>query len=111
MQPDGYALVWDAQRASRLVRDFAEGRSFDDYRDDVMFRSAVERQLQIIGEALSRLSRVDPETAATLPELRSIVGFRNILVHGYAQVDDEVVWRIIHDDLPLLERNLTGLLE
>src|SRR5680860_320174 len=92
MQPDGRALVWDAIRASRLVRTFVEGKSFDDYCHDVVLRSAVERQLTIVGEALNRLSSVAPDLAGALPELRSIIGFRNVLVHGYAQVDDEIVW-------------------
>lgn len=57
-----------------------------------MLRSAVERQFIIVGEALSRLDKLDPEVAAAVPDLRQIVGFRNILVHGYAQVQNDRVW-------------------
>ena len=59
MQPDAPALIWDARRAAGRVLDVVAGRSWDDYQQDVMLRSAVERQFQIIGEALNRLSKVD----------------------------------------------------
>lgn len=88
MRPDPKAYLWDALRAAELVRGFARGQSFADYQSDVMLRSAVERQFEIIGEALNRLSKADPEIASRIPELRRIVAFRNILIHGYATVDD-----------------------
>lgn len=106
MHPDGPALVWDALSAVELVRDFTDGKSLAKYRDDIMLRSAVERQLGIIGEALNRLSRVDPEAAATIPDLRRIAAFRNILVHGYAQIDDDTVWKVVTERLTALETAL-----
>ncbi|WP_246584938.1 HepT-like ribonuclease domain-containing protein [[Mycobacterium] fortunisiensis] len=66
-------------------------------------RSAVERQLEIVGEALNRLSKVDKELSAKIPELARIVAFRNILIHGYTDVDDALVWQVITDKLPELE--------
>ena len=111
MHPDGPALVWDALSAIKLVRDFTEGKSFGVYREDVMLRSAVERQLGIIGEALNRLSRVDPETGSKIPDLRRIVAFRNILVHGYAQIDDDAVWKVVTERLASLETTLREVTE
>ena len=55
-------------------------------------RSAVERQLEIIGEALNNLRRLDADMAASIPEVHRIIGLRNVLAHGYAVVDDNVVW-------------------
>jgi uncharacterized protein with HEPN domain len=105
MHADARKLLWDARRAAERACTFTRGKAFDDYRADDMLRSAVERQLEIIGEALNRLSRVDPETARAIPELGRIVGFRNILVHGYASVDDRIVWGIVDAQLgPLLGR-------
>jgi uncharacterized protein with HEPN domain len=52
-----------------------------------MLRSAVERQFEIIGEALSQLAKIDPAVAARIPDLRRIVGFRNVLIHGYDRMD------------------------
>lgn len=57
MQPDAPALLWQARSAASLIRDFVAGRSWEDYERDPMLRSAVERQFQVIGEALNRLGR------------------------------------------------------
>jgi uncharacterized protein with HEPN domain len=110
MHADAPKLLWDARRAVDRVVRFTHGKSFADYQADDYLRSAVERQLEIVGEALSQLRRVDPETAAKLPELSRIVGFRNILIHGYASVDNKLVWGIIESDLDQLRRTLDALL-
>ena len=102
MQPEAPALIWDARRAAGRVLEFVADRSWDDYQQDVMLRSEVERQFQIIGEALNRLSRVDSATADRVPELARIVAFRNVLVHGYAQIDDALVWEVASTRVPEL---------
>lgn len=67
-------------------------------------RSAVERQFEILGEVLNQLSRLDPDMAENIPELPRIVAFRNILIHGYASVDDRLVWGVVESRLePLLD--------
>ncbi len=75
-----------------------------------MLRAAVERQFEIIGEALSGLKRVDPAAAAAIPDLARIIAFRNILIHGYASVDDRLVWGVVESDLPALRSALDRLL-
>lgn len=92
MRPESPAFIWDAKRAASLIRQFISEHALTDYLDDPLLRSAVERQFQIVGEALNRLSRTDPNVAGEVPDLARIVAFRNILVHGYATVDDEIVW-------------------
>ncbi len=76
-----------------------------------MVRSAVERQFEIIGEALNQLSRADPTLAARVPDPRRLVAFRNILIHGYATVDDNIVWDAATTRLPELSAVLTRLLQ
>jgi len=111
MQPEAPALIWDARRAAGRVLEFVADRSWDDYQQDVMLRSEVERQFQIIGEALNRLSRVDSATADRVPDLARIVAFRNVLVHGYAQIDDALVWEVASTRVPELTDVLAGLLD
>lgn len=75
-----------------------------------MLRLAVERAFAIIGEALVQLTRLDTTLAARITESRSIIAFRNILIHAYAQVDDRIVWGIIQTKLPVLVREVTALM-
>lgn len=110
MRRDPRSYLWDALRAADLIVEFVRGRTLVDYESDVLLRSAVERQFVIVGEALSQLSRADAELAGRVPELGEIIGFRNILVHGYAIVDDEQVWHTI-DDLVALRAALRGLID
>ncbi len=110
MRRDPRAYLWDVGEAADAIASFTQGRSFDDYSGDLMFRSAVERQLAIIGEALSQLARVDQALAARIPELRRVIAFRNVLIHGYDRIDNAGVWRIVEADLPLLRRHAADLL-
>jgi len=109
MQPEAPALLWDAGNAARLIATFISGRSFSDYKADPMLRSAVERQFEIVGEALNKMSKVDPQTAGQIPDLRRVVAFRNILAHGYAVVDDEIVWQLATQRLPELAKVVASL--
>jgi uncharacterized protein with HEPN domain len=88
---------------------FTEGKTFEEYSADPMLRSAVERQFEIIGEALTQFQRRDPVTAKRVPEHRRIISFRNVLIHGYASVDDRIVWGVLQRDLPRLLESLEEL--
>jgi uncharacterized protein with HEPN domain len=110
MHADAGKLLWDALRAAERVMRFIAGKTFADYENDELVRSAVERQLEIIGEALSQLRRGDLATAAQLAELPRVVAFRNILIHGYATVDNKLVWGVIETDLDTLRDSLQRLL-
>jgi uncharacterized protein with HEPN domain len=110
MQRDPASFLWDARQAADAVIAFTRGRTGEDLQKDLLLRSAVERQMEIIGEALSQLSRLNPALARQVPDLSRIIGLRNILVHGYAQVDPARVWRIIQENLPELRATLDRLL-
>ena len=110
MHPDAGKLLWDAQQAAERVARFTATKSFADYEADDFLRSAVERQFEIVGEALNQLSRLDPATAATIAELPRIVAFRNVLIHGYASVDNRIVWGVIEGSLSSLRASLSRLL-
>jgi uncharacterized protein with HEPN domain len=66
--------------------------------------------MEIIGEALGQMARKDPETAGLIADLARIIAFRNILIHGYATVDDQVVWGVISTRLPTFRATLRELL-
>jgi uncharacterized protein with HEPN domain len=76
-----------------------------------MLRSAVERQLMIVGEALNRLRKIEPEFLASITDSRKIIAFRNILVHGYDVIRNEVVWGILDSDLSTLTAEVSALLQ
>lgn len=75
-----------------------------------MLRAAVEREFEVIGEALAQLHKTDPSLASRITDLRRIVNFRNLLIHGYADVDDKLVWNIVETKLPTLKREIESLL-
>lgn len=95
-------LLFDVLESGRSIRGWCAGRSFTEYEKDRQFRRAVEREFEIIGEALNRLSQAEPELAARITELPRIVGFRNRIIHGYDTVDDATVWGVIEAHLPRL---------
>lgn len=111
MRPDPRTYLWDALQAAELLAEFSKGKDFVAYESDAMLRSAVERQFEIIGESLNQLSKVDSALAADIPEFERIVSFRNLLIHGYATVDDALVWQVLTNKLPELDRVLRALLE
>jgi uncharacterized protein with HEPN domain len=70
----------------------------------------VERNLEIIGEAMGRISRYDAETASRISEHRRIIAFRNRPVHGYDVLDDSLVWETVQTEVPVLLSEADGLL-
>jgi uncharacterized protein with HEPN domain len=110
MDPRSRALLYDIQQAGALVEHFISGKPFDDYVADPLLRSGVERQLEIIGEALNQLAKLDPDEAARITDYRRIIALRNILVHGYARIDHRVIWNIIERSLPALRREVNALM-
>jgi len=110
LRHDPKSLLWDARDAATAIADMTAGKSFADFDSDIVLRSAVERQFEILGEALGQLARLDPMLAARIPDLRQIVAFRNVLIHGYALIDRARVWRAVQDDLPGLRATVDDLL-
>jgi uncharacterized protein with HEPN domain len=109
MPPDARTYLWDARRAGERIASFVVDRTWDDYQSDVLVRSAVERQFEILGEALNKLSQTDADLADRIKDLPRIVAFRNVLIHGYATVDDGIVWEVATKRLPQLLEVLAEL--
>lgn len=109
--PNPNQSLYDVVDSGRAILDWCVGRTFGDYTADRQFRRAVEREFEIIGEALARISRQDPEVAAQIGELSRIVGFRNRIIHGYDVIDHAAVWGVIQGRLPKLIAEVSALLE
>jgi len=108
---DPRSFLWDARESADSILRFVHGRNQSDYLADPMLRAAVERHFEIIGEALNQVAKTAPPLAARIPQLRRAVAFRNLLIHGYATVDDATVWRTTQEDLPGLRAAVASLLE
>lgn len=94
MAAEAAGLLWDALNAAQAIQRFVAGKSFDDYRADAMLSAAVERKLEIVGEALNQLRRLAPDAGARIRALPSAIGMRNVLIHAYASVDHRLVWDV-----------------
>lgn len=110
MRLESRKLLEDIRQAAALIRQFAAKRTVQDYARDAMLRSAIERQFEVIGEAVNRLTKLDPATASRISQRRRIIDFRNILIHGYDLVDANVAWDVVQNDLPALLREVEALL-
>jgi uncharacterized protein with HEPN domain len=88
--------------ACAQVSAFTQWLNLASYLANDLVRSAVERQLSIIGEALSQLARLDPALASRIPDHRQIIAFRNVLIHGYAAMNPQRVWHEAVQSLPAL---------
>lgn len=83
--------------------DFEE-TNFQNYSSDVKTKRAVERNLEIIGEAVNRISKKNENIV--ISDKRKIISVRNRIIHGYDQVSDELIWSIITQYLPILEKEV-----
>jgi len=111
MPHDPRAWLWDVQEAAAAIAEFTAGMDAAAYREHHLVRAAVERKFEIIGEALNQLSHGAPKLANRIPDLPAIVAFRNILIHGYASVDDAIVWRNVRENLPALRATVVAMLD
>jgi len=112
MRPrDARIHLHDALTAAEAVCTFVAGRTLEDYRGDLMLRSAVERQFEVLGEALGRALKVEPGLQGPLPALRGAIDFRNVVAHEYDRLADATVWDIAVNELPALLKDLAAELQ
>jgi uncharacterized protein with HEPN domain len=110
MQPKSPKLLEDIRDAAQFIKEAAQGLTVGDYRGDRRLRNAVERNFEIIGEAMKRLAQMDQETADRIGDFRQIIAFRNVLIHGYDLVDHALVWSVIENQVPALLKDVGALL-
>ena len=103
-------LLLDVREAGESILENTAGKSLAEYSLNRLLRRAIEREFEIVGEALKRLAQGDPVTAASVSQLRRIVDFRNRIIHGYGSIDDTVEWGVAEQSLPLPNAKATVLL-
>ncbi|MBX3290372.1 MAG: DUF86 domain-containing protein [Acidobacteria bacterium] len=110
MQHDIRKLCFDILRAIEDIKTFTEGLEYEQYQQNRLVRLAVERDYEIIGEALKRMEIRFADDFATVANGRKIIDFRNLLAHGYDEIADEIVWAITKYDINVLESDIKQIL-
>lgn len=106
MRRDPATLREDILRAIEEIESFCHGKAFGDFRKDRALQLIVERELEIIGEALGRLRREHPKTASRIRDIHKIIGLRNVLAHGYDVLENEILWDIVTNKLAQLRHDV-----
>ena len=104
------AYLSDILHYAANVMEFTAGRTLDEYLDDEYFRSAVERQLELMGDTVGLLLKTAPELEPQISHARRVVDFRNRLAHAYRSLINAVVWNIAQQYVPLLKAEVEALL-
>jgi uncharacterized protein with HEPN domain len=109
-RPDVQKFLADALSATRECREAVGERTADEFIESRPTKRVVERTLEIVGEALRRARSADPSIETEITDAPRYVQLRNVITHGYDVIDYGILWRIVHDELPILERELEALL-
>lgn len=105
------AYLSDILTSIERIESFFEGKPmrFEDYQADWQLRLAVERSIEIIGEAMSRILKLEPEVSIT--HAKAIVGTRNRIIHAYDAISDDIIWSIVVNHLSQLKEEVTDLMK
>jgi uncharacterized protein with HEPN domain len=102
--------LFDIQSAiDRIYIHIKEVKNIKDYSANVTVKSAVEREFEIIGEAMKNLLDIEPNIEITNPQ--KIVALRNRIIHGYDTIDDILIYQVFQDHVPLLKKEVDKLLD
>lgn len=105
------AYLYDIGTAIDEINSFFERvpKRFEEYQQNIMLRRAIERNIGIIGEATGKLLKERPEIAISYA--KDIVSTHNRVIHDYAAVTDDILWKIVINDLPKLKEEVSALLK
>lgn len=101
----------DILQAAEEIQIFTHGMDFKAYQNSPITQRAVERDFEIIGEALNRIRQIDTELIEKVSGYHRIIGFRNILIHGYDIIDEMIVWKAVEKHLPILVKEVKEILD
>jgi uncharacterized protein with HEPN domain len=101
--------LYDIKSSIESINDYlGEKRNFFEYQENKLLRRGIEREIEIIGEAMNNILKISPDI--NIQNARQIVDTRNWVIHGYDKVDDVVIWGIISNHLPKLYSEVNQLL-
>ena len=103
--------IEDIRASASFILQSSAGKTFQDYESNPLLRAAVERHFEIIGEAMNRLARFDPDIVARIGDYQRIIAFRNLLIHGYDLIDHKQVWKVVCEQVPLLLNRVESILQ
>ncbi|MDR0864001.1 MAG: DUF86 domain-containing protein [Candidatus Symbiothrix sp.] len=101
--------IYDIQESIHSIENYLDGkRDFNIYMGNKMLRRAIEREFEIIGEALNKIDKITPNIQ--ISSKQQIIGMRNRVIHGYDKIDDVIIWGTIVRHLPILREEINTLL-
>ena len=110
MQLEIQKYLFDIQISINSIYEYlGDKRDFNVYKENKLLRRGIERELEIIGEAASKILKIDPRFP--IDNARKIVDLRNWVIHGYDKIDDVIIWSVISRHLPILKKQIDELLE
>lgn len=99
-------LCFDILQAVKEIEEFTANKTLADYQTNRMLKMAIEREYEIVGEALRRMETQFPGKFLQVSDGRRIIDFRNILAHGYDSISDEIVWSVTQNNLQVLKTEI-----
>lgn len=109
MDDDIKKFLYDINESVDSINSYlGETRDFNEYQNSKMLRRAIEREFEIIGEAMGKINKIDPKI--DISSKRQIISMRNRVIHGYDKIDNEIIWGTIVRHLPILKKEIEKLL-
>ena len=110
MPHDPHKLFQDILQTLEEMQGFCQGKAFKDFQNDRGLQLIVERELEIIGEALARLRRDHPDLAERVRDIHKVIGLRNVLAHGYDMLEHEILWDVAENKVQSLKTDIEELM-
>ena len=104
--------MYDILNAIEEIEGYFKERTynFHEYQKSTLLKRAIERNLEIIAEAVNRIQKQDPEIVNEISEFQAIVALRNQIIHAYDNISDENIWAILIQHLPVLKKEINNLI-
>jgi len=110
MNPNIKKFLYDIINASEDIEEFIGKLELEEFLQNKLVRAAVERKFEIIGEALNRIKKIDEAILSDVDDFQRIIGFRNVITHGYDVIDTEIVWHAAKDNVLKLKEQIKHLI-